>query len=145
MASIQKRGSSYRIKVSCGYDTSGKQVVQTMTYKPEDGMTERQIEKDVNRQAILFEQECLKGNVTATVKFQDFAERWFKEVGERTPKGNTIYHFHNVAPKVYTEIGHLRRDKITPRHIQSCILKLDDTPLRQVLVDRTLPVRSTST
>jgi integrase len=132
MASITKRGDSYRIKVSCGYDTSGKQVVQTMTWKPDVKMTAKQIEKEVNRQAVLFEQECAKGNVTATVKFQDFAERWFKDVGERTLKGNTIYHFHNLAQKVYAEIGHLRLDKITPRHIQSYLLKLADTPLRRV-------------
>jgi integrase len=132
MASITKRGDSYRIKVSCGYDTSGKQVVQTMTYRPENGMTAKQIEKEVNRQAVLFEQDCLKGNLTATIKFQDFAQRWFQDVGERTLKGNTIYHFHNIAPKIYAEIGHLRLDKVTPRHIQFYILKLTDTPLRRV-------------
>ena len=34
MATITKRGNSYRIKVSCGYSTNGKQVVQTKTWKP---------------------------------------------------------------------------------------------------------------
>jgi hypothetical protein len=72
MASITKRGNSYRIKVSCGYDTKGKQVIQGMTWKPEEGMTAKQIEKEVNRQAVLFEQECMKGNIVATVKFEDF-------------------------------------------------------------------------
>lgn len=52
--------------------------------------------------------------------------------GRENTEGNTIYHFHNLAPKVYTEIGHLRLDKITPRHIQSYLLKLADTPLRRV-------------
>ena len=31
MATTRKRGNSYQIRVSCGYDTSGNQVVQTMT------------------------------------------------------------------------------------------------------------------
>ena len=47
MASIKKRGSSYLIKVSCGYNCKGKQMVQTMTWKPEPGMSVRQIEHRV--------------------------------------------------------------------------------------------------
>lgn len=45
MASITKRGGSYLIKVSCGYNCKGKQMVQTMTWKPERSMTQNQIEK----------------------------------------------------------------------------------------------------
>ena len=39
MANIRKRGNTYQIRVSCGYDTQGNQVVQTMTWKPTEGMT----------------------------------------------------------------------------------------------------------
>ena len=56
MATITKRGDTYRIRASCGYDVSGKQVIKSMTYKPQDGMSEKQIEKEVNRQAVLFEE-----------------------------------------------------------------------------------------
>ena len=40
MANVSKRGDSYRIKVSCGYDVNGKQVVQTKTWKPLEGLTD---------------------------------------------------------------------------------------------------------
>lgn len=55
MATIRKRGNSYQIRVSCGYDTSGNQVIQTMTWKPADGMNKK-IEKELNRQAVMFEE-----------------------------------------------------------------------------------------
>ncbi len=61
MANIRKRGNTYQIRVSCGYDTKGNQVVQTTTWKPEAGMTPRQIEKEVQKQAMLFEEKCSKG------------------------------------------------------------------------------------
>ena len=77
MAAIQRRGNSFRIKVSCGYDTHGKQVIQSMTWKPDEGMTEKQIEKEVQRQAVLFEEACLKGNVVSVVKFEEFSRQWF--------------------------------------------------------------------
>ena len=59
MAYITKRNKSYLIRVSCGYDAQGKQVVQTMTWTPEKGMTARQAEKELNKQAVMFEQKCL--------------------------------------------------------------------------------------
>ena len=75
MATIRKRGNTYQIRVSCGYDTSGNQVIRTTTWKPEPNMTARQIEKEVQKQAMLFEEKCLKGQITANVKFETFAEQ----------------------------------------------------------------------
>ena len=43
MATISKRGDSYRIKVSCGYDVNGKQVIQSRTWRIPENM--RQIKK----------------------------------------------------------------------------------------------------
>jgi hypothetical protein len=60
MTAIEKRGNSCRIKCSLGYDCSGKQVFQKMTWKPDPGMTAKQIEKELNRQAVLFEENCKK-------------------------------------------------------------------------------------
>lgn len=90
MANIKKRGNTYRIKVSCGYDTKGKQVIQSMTWTPDKNMTKRQIEKELRRQSVLFEEACLKGNVVATIKFEDFAQQWFKEYAEIKLKQRTV-------------------------------------------------------
>ena len=65
MASIEKRGNSYRIKVSCGYKADGTQVFQRMTWTPDEKMTAKQIEKEVQRQAILFEEECKRGQIVS--------------------------------------------------------------------------------
>ena len=45
MATVRKRGSSYQIRVSSGYDSQYRQVVRTKTWKPTPGMTPRQAEK----------------------------------------------------------------------------------------------------
>ena len=124
MAAIQRRGNSFRIKVSCGYDTHGKQVVQSMTWKPDEGMTEKQIEKEVQRQAVLFEEACLKGNVVATIKFEDFARQWFTEYAEIKLKQRTVEGYHQMEKRIYKAIGHIRLDKLTTRHIQKFIIDL---------------------
>ena len=61
MANIRKRNKSYEITVSCGYGIDGRQIRRTLTYTPEKGMTAKQIEKEVQRQAVLFEEQCRDG------------------------------------------------------------------------------------
>lgn len=127
MATIEKRGNSYRIKVSCGYDASGKQVTQRMTWTPEQGMSARQIEKELNRQTVLFEDECMHGGRVSAVKFEDFAKQWFKEYAEMRLKESTIQGYRSMEKRIYKSIGHIRLDKLTTRHIQKFILELCET------------------
>ncbi len=121
MATIRKRGNSYQIRVSTGYDTNGNQIIQATTWKPEAGMTSRQVEKEVQRQALLFEEKCLKGQVTANVKFEDFAEQWFEEYARLNLRNTSFERMKQLTTRVYPAIGHLRLDKITGRHIQQFI------------------------
>ena len=121
MANIRKRGNTYQIRVSCGYTPDGEQVMQTMSWRPPVGMTEKQAEKEVQRQAILFEERCLKGQVTANIKFQDFAEQWFEEYAKLNLRNTSFERMKQLRTRVYPAIGHLRLDKITGRHIQQFI------------------------
>ncbi len=121
MATIRKRGNTYQIRVSCGYDTNGNQVIQTTTWKPEPNMTARQIEKEVQKQAMLFEEKCLKGQITANVKFETFAEQWFEEYAKLNLRHTSYERMRQLTQRVYPAIGHLRLDKITGRHVQQFI------------------------
>jgi integrase len=122
MATIEKRGKSYRITASCGYDVDGTQERPRMTWRPEPGMTERQIEKEVNRQAVLFEEECRQGFTEKNVKFETFSrEQYFIDYAPENLKTKTIDSYHHYEDRVYAAIGHLRMDKITPSHIQKFV------------------------
>ena len=78
MATIKKRGNSYLIRVSCGYDINGNHKEQSFTWIPDEGMSKRQIEKELNRQAVMFEEACNHGYKASAVKFQELAEEWFE-------------------------------------------------------------------
>ena len=121
MAAIRKRGNTYQIRVSCGYDRKGNQIVQTMSWKPDPNMTAKQAEKEVQRQAFLFEEKCLKGQITANVKFEEFAEQWFEEYAKLNLRNTSYERMKQLTHRVYPTIGHLRIDKITGRHIQQFI------------------------
>ncbi len=121
MATVTKRGDSYRIKVSCGYDVNGKQVVQTRTWRPDPDMSARQIKKELDRQCVMFEEECKKGQVVATIKFETFAEQWFEEYAKINLRNTSFVRMKQLTDRVYPAIGHLRLDKITGRHIQQFV------------------------
>ena len=122
MATIRRRpNGTYEIKVSCGYGVDGKQRNQYKSYKPEPGMTKRQIEKEVQRQAILFEEDCKRGQITAAVKFETFAEQWFEEYAKVNLRPTSYARMKQLTKRVYPAIGHKRLDKITVRDIQKFI------------------------
>lgn len=118
MATITKRGNTYRIRTSCGYSVDGKQVVKSMTYKPREGMSEKQIEKEVRRQAVLFEESCKKGQTVTAAKFETFARKWFRDCAELKLKRLTLCNYHRMEKRVYAALGHIRVDRISPLDIQ---------------------------
>lgn len=124
MATIKKRGSSYLIRVSCGYDVNGKHKEKSMTWKPEEGMTQRQIEKELNRQAVMFEESVNHGFKTSAIKFQELAEEWFQNYAKNSLRSTTYERMLQLTHRVYPAIGHLRIDKITARHLQGFVNSL---------------------
>ena len=59
MASIRKRGNSYLIVVSMGYDYRGTRIKpRQKTVHPPEGLTPKQREKWLQEQAVLFERSC---------------------------------------------------------------------------------------
>ena len=124
MANIRKRGNTYQIRVSCGYKLNGEQVMQTMSWKPPEGMTPKQAEREAQKQAILFEEKCLRGQVTANVKFEEFAEQWFEEYARLNLRKSSFERMRQVTQRVYPAFGHLRLDRITGRQIQQFINEL---------------------
>ena len=121
MANIRKRGNTYQIRVSCGYNSKGEQVSQSMSWRPPDGMTARQAEKEAQKQAILFEERCLRGQVTADIKFEEFAEQWFEEYARLNLRNTSFERMRQTTQRVYPAFGHLRLDRITGRMIQQFI------------------------
>ena len=112
MANIRKRGNTYQIRVSCGYDTKGEQITQTMSWKPPEGMTAKQAEKEVQRQAVLFEERCQQGQVTTNVKFEAFAEEWLETYAKLNLRNTSYERMKQLRTRVYPAIGHMRMDKI---------------------------------
>ncbi len=133
MANITKRGNSYRIKAFGGYDRNGHQIVKTMTWKPEKNMTARQAEKEVYRQAVLFE-ERIKNEPEEIVKtrFKDLAEEWLELVSAtKELKISTIERLKGCTERTYKVFGNCNVDEITYQQIQRFIVSLSKDGVNQ--------------
>ncbi len=135
MAAIKKRGSTYKISVSCGYDINGKQIRHHMTWIPTPDMTARQIEKELNRQAILFEEQCRNGQVLdGNIKFIDFAEKWFAEYAEENLRASTVQGYQKLLPRINEELGSRRIGKIKPADLTAFYKKLKSDGAKKNLI-----------
>ena len=102
--------------MTAAYTTDGRQVRQTMTYKPDEGMTPKQIEREANKRAVLFEQECIKGQVITAVKFQTLAEELLNTYAKQNLRQSTYEGYLKYVKRVYSAIGHMNHTK-TSLHI----------------------------
>ena len=131
MATVTKRGNSYKITVSCGYDMNNKQIRRTMTWKPPENMTARQVKKELQRQEVLFEDKCLKGQVLdSSIRFADFTERWLKDYAAVQIRPTTLQSYKNYLKRILPAIGHIRLDKLQPHHLQEFYRNLAETGVR---------------
>ena len=97
MATIEKRGNSYRITVYNKKDAQGKTVRITKTYKPDPTLTPRQQEKAVKRFADELEEKIKNGYSLEGDKLtlSDFSERWLDNVIRPTLERPTITNYEN--------------------------------------------------
>lgn len=134
MANITKRPNkkgevSYRIKVFAGYDANGKQRTRSMTWKPDAGMTQKQMEREALLQAARFEsqvQEALEDAACVRpVTFKELAEEWL-ELMEKTQelKISTIVMLKGCRARTYAAMGSTLITDINFRQIQKFIVSL---------------------
>ena len=131
MPTITKRGDTYRIRAYCGYDAHGKQVTRSTTWKPAPGMTPKQIEKELQRQAVLFQEKCSGQGWGGSIKFETFCKQWFEEYAAPNLRLRSVARLHQLEERTYAALGHIRLDKLTPRHIQAFINDLGKPGISQ--------------
>ena len=120
-----KKGETvYQIRVSCGYDYKGRQRTKSMTYKPK-AKSPKQIEKEVQKQAILFEQQCSEQPIQQKIKFADLADEWLAfETEKGKLKIGSLEVYKGLRERTYNYLGHMYIENITRKVIQKFIFAL---------------------
>jgi integrase len=127
--SLEYRGGTFwRLIVSCGLGTNGRQVKKTRTVQAKD-------EDDAKSQLEKFLNEVDGGiDVNAgKISFERFVkERWLPKYAEKELAPKTIYeHRCNLEKRIYPAMGHLKMNKIRPSHIIDFIDNMGEEGMRQ--------------
>ena len=120
MASITKRNNSYRVSVSNGRDSFGKQIIETATFTPDPNKTDKQNQKALEKFAMEFEDKVKSGKYLDGEKltFKEFVDIWFNDYGNTHLEQTTIQMYkHLLNMHIIPEIGHLKLAKILPAHL----------------------------
>ncbi|HEX9058686.1 MAG TPA: site-specific integrase, partial [Clostridia bacterium] len=149
MASIQQRGPySYRITV-CEGRNGGKKIRKLKTINLDPKLTEKQIEKEVERQAALFEEEVRKGTYLDgnKITFAEFVDKWLKDYAEKELEPKTLFRYKEMlTSRILPTIGHKKLSKLQPNllvefysNLKEAGIRLDmkyvSTPLLREIVD----------
>ena len=131
MATAVKRGDSYKITASCGYDISGKQIRKHTTWTPPAGMTPRQIAKELERQKVLFEERVNSGTTKdGNIRFEDFAAIWMKDFAQKQLKVKTYTGYEKSLVRINQAIGHIKLKDLRTGHLNEFYRNLEETGIR---------------
>ena len=100
MATITKINSSYRIRVSLGYNVHGKQIIKSTTFKPPQNVSPRKAEKLANEYAVEFEKNC-RGltELRENMRFTDLVDWYYENYAVNELKEITAYNYRSQLHK----------------------------------------------
>ncbi len=130
MASIEKRGSSYRIVVFAGTNEHGKQIKKYHTVRVDPTLSDRQKDKYLQEQAAEFERRILGGADTAhdKLKFKDFATGLYMSNHGATLKAKTRREYEIIInDRLIPYFGEMLLRNITTLDVRRWLASLERT------------------
>jgi integrase len=94
-------------------------------------MTPKQAEKEAKRQAMLFEEKCLTGQILeSNTRFGDFVEIWLRDYAERHLRPTTLAGYKDMLRRILAAFGNMRINKIRPHHLNAFYDNLAESGIR---------------
>lgn len=122
MAEITKRGDTYKIAVSLGYDENQKRIREVATFTP-TATTPKAIEKEVAEFARDFEKRVRDGEFYSgeKTKFSDFVNVWAENFLPQKSLRTQEEYLQKIRMYFIPVIGHLPLSKIRAPHIDTVL------------------------
>ena len=120
MASITRRGNSYRIRVSNGYDSNGRQKIESVTWTPDPLKTAQQNQKALDIFAFEFEHKVKNGLFFKEnhMTYQTYIEQWLMDYASQQMERTSYECTENLMRlHILPVLGQLRLSEITPMHL----------------------------
>ena len=80
----------------------------------------KQIEKELERQKVLFEDKVRKGEIVdSNIYFRDFAKRWMEEYAKPRLAPKTFCRYGDYLNRIVPAIGHIKLADLRPLHLNA--------------------------
>lgn len=120
MASYTEREGRYDIRCYCGTDINGKRINKYMTWIPEQGMTKRQIEKELKKKISEFEMQCTRGlEYDPNMKFVEYVDEFWRVKAKNEIQPTTYKRYELMLRRILPALGHLKIGQIQPYHLRT--------------------------
>lgn len=124
---IRKRGKTYLICISMGFDSSGKRIRQYVTYDPDPTLTPRQANHAAYNYGIEIENKLKRGGTIQyeALTFNQFAEMYFRDFAP-TLKEYTAVQYKDIYEKRFKPyFGNMRIKNIRPLDIRQWLTAME--------------------
>lgn len=130
---IAKNGKiTYYIRAFDGYDNNGEQIVRSMTWSPPSNLTERQTEKELQRQTIKFEEAVKKGTCfNSNTRFEEYASEWLENNKPPVLAPKTYVRYQSLLVTINAAIGNIPLIKLQSHHLQKFYNNLRENGVKQ--------------
>lgn len=130
---IAKNGKiTYYIRAFDGYDSKGEQIVRSMTWKPPENLTQKQIEKELQRQVVMFEESVKKGTCfDSNTRFEEYAKEWLENNKPPVLAPKTYVRYQSLLKNINTAIGNIPLVKLQSHHLQKFYNNLRENGVKQ--------------
>lgn len=133
-----KTGVSYKITVTSGRDSAGKQKRHYMTWTPPKKMTDKQMEKAVQVEAVKFEERIFAGfDVDNKQKFGQYAYYVIDLKEKEGAKRRTVERYRDLMVRIDKAIGHIKVADLRPKHLNDFYDNLAEEGVRDSVVKAT--------
>lgn len=103
-----------------------------MTWAPSPGMSSKVIEKELQKQVIMFEDQVKRGFVFDTnTRFAEYANRWLENNKPPQLAPKTYERYKSLLSAINQGIGHIRLNKLQSNHLLAFYNNLREAGIKQ--------------
>ena len=128
MTYVRKRGNSFQITVSCGYDSSGKRVTKTTMFTPDAGLSKKHAQAEAEKFAVRFEDKIKTGgNISGDkLTLEMLCVEFLEDMEDEDCLAvSTLEDYRKrIESRIIPSLGHLRLTQITNRVVKGFLKKL---------------------
>ena len=127
MASIRKRGNSYLLVVSMGYDPEGhRRKPQQKTVHPPEVLTPKAREKWLEEEAALFERQCKSQPLTVdkSITLAEYTAYWLAHIAPGKLAKSTLARDKQDIDRFLPALGSYKLTELKPEHFRNLYAQL---------------------